>query len=202
LATAITYATIRHRSSRRATEVVHVRSQLVLTLIGRDRPGLVEALAAQIAKHGGNWEESRMAHLAGKFAGILRVSLPADAASSLTTALGALEREGLRVLVESAEPPSSAIDAQRLRLELIGNDREGIVRDISQALARRKVNVDELHTSCEDAPMGGGQLFRASAILRVPGDVAVEELRTTLESLADDLMVELSLDPVTDARTR
>lgn len=179
-----------------------MRSQLVLTLIGRDRPGLVEALAAQIAKHGGNWEESRMAHLAGKFAGILRVSLPADAASSLTQALTALEREGLRVMVEGAEPSSAETDAQRLRLDLIGNDREGIVRDISQALARRKVNVDELHTSCEDAPMGGGQLFRASALLRVPGDVAVEELRTTLESLADDLMVELSLDALTDERPR
>jgi glycine cleavage system regulatory protein len=179
-----------------------VRSQLVLTLIGRDRPGLVEALAAQITKHGGNWEESRMAHLAGKFAGILRVSLPTDAASSLTEALATLEREGLRVVVEGAEPIGTEASAKRLRLELVGNDREGIVRDISQALARRRVNVDELHTTCEDAPMGGGQLFRASAILRVPTDVPVEELRSTLESLADDLMVELSLDALTDTSSR
>jgi glycine cleavage system regulatory protein len=179
-----------------------VRSQLVLTVIGRDRPGLVEAIASQIAKHGGNWEESRMAHLAGKFAGILRVSLPAERTSSLTQALTALEREGLRVVVEVAESAAAETASQRLRLELIGNDREGIVRDISQALARRSVNVDELHTSCEDAPMGGGQLFRASAMLRVPGEVSIEELRTTLEGLADDLMVELSLDAVTDARTR
>jgi glycine cleavage system regulatory protein len=179
-----------------------VRSQLVLTVIGRDRPGLVEAIASQIAKHGGNWEESRMAHLAGKFAGILRVSLPAASTSSLTQALTALEREGLRVVVEVAESAVAETASQRLRLELLGNDREGIVRDISQALARRSVNVDELHTSCEDAPMGGGQLFRASAMLRVPGEVPIEELRTTLEGLADDLMVELSLDAVTDARTR
>ena len=69
-------------------------------------------------------------------------------------------------------------------------------------LELRKVNVDELHTSCEEAPMGGGQLFRATALLRVPAEIAVEELRATLEALADDLMVELSLDAVTDARTR
>jgi glycine cleavage system regulatory protein len=178
-----------------------VQSQLVLTVIGRDRPGLVELLAAEIAKHGGNWEESRMAHLAGKFAGILRVSLPAGAMNSLTQALTALEREGLRVVVEEAEPTVAQTASQRLRLELIGNDRAGIVRDISQALASRNVNVDELHTSCEDAPMGGGQLFRASAMLRVPGEVSLDELRTTLEGLADDLMVELTLDAVTDART-
>jgi glycine cleavage system regulatory protein len=179
-----------------------MRSQLVLTLIGRDRPGLVEALAAEIARHGGNWEESRMAHLAGKFAGILRVSLPTESAAQLTQALARLDREGLRVVVEGAEASSEAEGTRRLRLELVGNDRQGIVREISQALARRKVNVDELHTSCEEAPMGGGQLFRATALLRVPAEVAVEELRAILEALADDLMVELSLDAVADARRR
>jgi glycine cleavage system regulatory protein len=176
-----------------------VKSQLVLTLIGRDRPGLVEMLAEQIAGHGGNWEESRMAHLSGKFAGILRVSVPAHAAARLTQALTALEREGLRVLVEGAEPADDPGEARRLRLLLVGDDREGIVRDISQALARREVNVDELHTSCEDAPMGGARLFRASALLRVPTGVALEELRATLEALADDLMVELTLDGVGSA---
>jgi len=178
-----------------------MRSQLVLTLIGRDRPGLVEALAAEIARHGGNWEESRMAHLAGKFAGILRVSLPDESAAQLTQALARLEREGLRVIVEGAEASAAAAaSARRLRLELVGNDRQGIVRDISQALARRGVNVDELHTTCEEAPMGGGQLFRATALLRVPSEIAIEELRAALEALADDLMVELSLDAVADAR--
>jgi glycine cleavage system regulatory protein len=177
-----------------------LRSQLVLTLIGRDRPGLVEALAALITKHGGNWEESRMAHLAGKFAGILRVSVPATAASGLAQALAGLEREGLRLVVESSEPDAKAA-GRRLRLELVGNDRAGIVRDISRALATRGVNVDELHTRCEDAPMGGGQLFRADALLRVPAEVGIDDLRAQLEGLADDLMVELSLDAI-DERTR
>jgi glycine cleavage system regulatory protein len=179
-----------------------MRSQLVLTLIGRDRPGLVEALSAQVAKHGGNWEESRMAHLAGKFAGILRVSVPANAASALAQALAGLEREGLRIVVESSEPPADAKTAgRRIRLELVGDDRAGIVRDISRALATRGVNVDELHTRCEDAPMGGGQLFRAEALLRAPAEVAIDDLRAQLEGLADDLMVELTLDAV-DERAR
>jgi glycine cleavage system regulatory protein len=177
-----------------------MRSQLVLTLIGRDRPGLVEALSAQVAKHGGNWEESRMAHLAGKFAGILRVSVPATAASALAQALAGLEREGLRIVVENSEPDTKSA-GRRIRLELVGDDRPGIVRDISRALATRGVNVDELHTRCEDAPMGGGQLFRADALLRAPAEVAIDDLRTQLEGLADDLMVELSLDAV-DERAR
>jgi glycine cleavage system regulatory protein len=180
-----------------------VRSQLVLTLIGPDRPGLVEALAAQIAKHGGNWEESRMAHLSGRFAGILRVSVPSDGAAALTQALTSLDREGLRVVVEGAAPADAAGGGSCVRLSLVGNDREGIVREISQALARRNVNVDELHTRCDDAPMGGGQLFRAEALLRLPSGVSADDLRALLEALADDLMVELELaEGASGARTR
>jgi glycine cleavage system regulatory protein len=170
-----------------------MRAQLVLTLIGHDRPGLVEALAVTVARHGGNWEESRMARLAGKFAGILRVTVSLDAAAALTTSLQALEREGLTIAVDGTEPSPAEEGGRRLRLELVGSDREGIVRDISSTLAARKVNVEELDTTCEEAPMGGGQLFRAEAVLYVPSAVALEELRSTLESLADDLMVELSL---------
>jgi glycine cleavage system regulatory protein len=170
-----------------------MRAQLVLTLIGRDRPGLVEALAVTIAGHGGNWEESRMARLAGKFAGILRVTIPLDGAAALTAALQGLEREGLTIAVEGSELSPAEPGGRRLRLELLGNDRAGIVRDISSTLAARKVNVEELDTTCEEAPMGGGQLFRAEAVLYAPSAVALEELRSTLESLADDLMVELSL---------
>ncbi len=54
-------------------------ADLVLTLIGPDRPGLVEAVAEPIAAHGGNWLESRMAHLAGQFAGIVLYRRRADA---------------------------------------------------------------------------------------------------------------------------
>ena len=178
-----------------------MRSQLVLTLIGRDRPGLVEAVAAEIAKHGGNWEESRMAHLAGKFAGILRLSVPEQAAPGLARALGALEREGLRVVIDSSEPVTPPA-GQSVRLELVGDDREGIVREVARALALRGVNVDELDTSCEDAPMGGAMLFRASALLRLPAETSMDDLRAQLEALADDLMVELTLDAVAHERDR
>lgn len=171
-----------------------MRSQLVLTLIGRDRPGLVEALSTEVARHGGNWEESRMAQLAGKFAGILRIAVDVDRAAGLARALAALEREGLRVVVEGAEASAQGGAGQRARLTLVGSDREGIVRDLSRALAARSVNVEELETSCEAAPMAGGSIFRASALLLVPSGLSVEALRAALESLADDLMVEISLD--------
>ncbi|MDD9939153.1 MAG: hypothetical protein OXT09_36540 [Myxococcales bacterium] len=174
-----------------------MRSNLVLTLIGDDRPGLVDALSEAIATHGGNWEESRMAHLAGKFAGVLRVSLPSDAQPALEAALSELEgRRGLRIVVESSERVGGGAELQRMRLEVVGNDHEGIVRDLAHALAARKINVEELQTSTEDAPMAGGQLFKATVMLGMPAGVSADALRDTLEDLADDLMVDVHLDPV------
>src|SRR5262249_62412332 len=101
------------RSDRRAPRGIVPRggppmTDIVLTLIGTDRPGLVEAVAGIIAAHGGNWLESRMTHLAGKFAGILRAELPPDRATAALEALAGLQTRGLRVVAEAAPRPSRA----------------------------------------------------------------------------------------------
>lgn len=179
-----------------------MQTQVVLTLIGPDRPGLVEALSDEIARVGGNWEQSRMARLADQFAGILRVSLPAARVPDLSTALKSLERHGLRIVVEASQAGESPRGTVAMRLEVVGNDRAGIVRDISRALAQRSVNVDELETQCEEAPMGGGQLFRARALLHVPQALTISQLRGALEGIADDLMVDVSLATRDDATKR
>lgn len=168
-----------------------MRTSLVLTLIGNDRPGIVERLADEILAAGGNWEESRMARLAGKFAGLLRVSIDAERAEALTSRLRAAD-VGLTVVVE---PSSDRPDhARTLRLELVGADHPGIVRDISRILAQHQVNIEELETDVTSAPMSGETLFRARAHLRIPASIAVEWLRSRLETLAADLMVDLTLD--------
>jgi glycine cleavage system regulatory protein len=168
-----------------------VNASLVLTIIGPDRPGLVEALSRTVADHGANWLESRMAHLSGQFAGIVRVSVGAERAEALGSSLRLLE--GLRVQVETATG-APARDAPALLLELLGQDRPGIVRQVSRALAARGVNVEELETECSSAPMSGETLFRARARLRLPPELAEDELRHTLEKLADELMVDVALD--------
>jgi glycine cleavage system regulatory protein len=169
---------------------------LVLTFIGEDKPGLVELLSQTVAAHEGNWLESRMSHMAGRFAGILRASVPAARADGLTEALSALESHGLRVVVERSEGGEPDEEFRRTSLELVGADRAGIIRDISRALASRRINVDELFTECSSAPMSGETLFRARANLRVPLDVALDELCEALEEIADDIMVDISLGDV------
>ncbi len=169
-------------------------TSLVLTVIGPDRPGLVEALSETIAEHGANWQESRMSRLEGWFAGLLRVSIPDAQAADLTRALDELGSRGLQVTVQAAAPAPSTAETRALRLELIGQDRPGIIRQLSHVLAERRVNVDELDTNVTSAPMSGEPMFRARASLRVPSSVPLEELRETLEKIANELMVDLSLD--------
>jgi glycine cleavage system regulatory protein len=168
-------------------------SSLVLTIIGADRPGLVEALSETVAAHGANWVESRMSHLAGQFAGLLRVTVEEARADALAEALRSLSVRGLEVIVAT----SAEIEVREFRslsLEILGQDRPGIVRDISRALAERRVNVEDLETGCTSAPMSGEVLFTASARLRIPPDTATEELRETLEKIGHELMVDVSLD--------
>ena len=165
---------------------------LVVTVIGKDRPGLVELVSAVVEEHGGDWVESRMSRLAGEFAGIRRVSVPAARADALSEGLEGLRSEGLRVVVERGFEDAIE-EGHVILLELIGSDRPGIVHKISEALAARGVNVDELNTECEGAPWSGGTLFKAMARLRAPRALDLDQLRESLEAIAGDLMVDISI---------
>ncbi len=169
-------------------------TSLVLTVIGPDRTGLVDSLSETLAAHGGNWEESRMTRLAGQFAGILLASVPVAKADALTRNLQELESEGLRVVVQRTlkEPPAAA--HRILHLELVGQDHPGIVHDISHVLAARRINIDELTTHCSSASMSGETLFHANAQLSVPQEMATDELKAVLEGLANELMVDITLE--------
>ena len=168
---------------------------VVLTVIGVDRPGLVDLLATVVARHDGNWLESRMARLGGQFAGILRAEVPAAREAELTAALQQLAGAGLAVTLHSAPGPGAAPTGTPTLLQLVGQDRPGIVRQISGALARHGVNVEELETGTESAPMTGETLFRAQAQLRVPARCDTAALQSELERIGADLMVEISLNP-------
>lgn len=168
---------------------------LVLTVIGEDRPGLVEALAELISQFEGSWDESRMARLAGHFAGVVQIHLPDAQADGLIAALPGLSSRGLTASVVDSDWSLAGLDRREsIRLELIGQDRPGIVREISSALAALGVSVQDLRTGVESAPMSGERLFRAQAELAPPPELDAERIRAALERLADDMMVELNLD--------
>lgn len=125
---------------------------LVFTFVGADRPGLVEQLSATVAAHGGNWLESRMSELAGQFAGIVKVDVPAAQAQALRAALLALSAHNLSVVVAQSEGEAPRAEMRQLRLAILGNDRPGIMREVSHALAARHISVSEMDTSITSAP--------------------------------------------------
>jgi glycine cleavage system regulatory protein len=168
-----------------------MRDTLVLTVIGPDRPGLVEALADRVAAAGGNWEASHMARLVGQFAGILLISVDRARTDELVASLSALDARGLHVVARPTE--QVALPAgPRTRLTLTGHDRPGIVRDVARLLTERGVNIEELESEVQSAPMSGDPMFVARAVLQLPAQLALPELRRCLEALASELMVDLS----------
>jgi glycine cleavage system regulatory protein len=167
-----------------------------MTVIGQDRPGLVESVARIVADHHGNWLESRMSRLGGHFAGILRVDVPSERQPALISALKALEARGLTVVAHPDEPVPVPAKVRQNILEVVGQDRPGIVRQISKALADYGVNVEELQTECGSAAMSGETLFKARATLSIPEHRNVEEIRQKLEKIGEDLIVDVSLAEV------
>jgi glycine cleavage system regulatory protein len=164
----------------------------ILTVVGDDRPGVVSTLSAPIVARGASWERSQMSRLGGKFAGIVLVAVAEDRLEALLADLAALEGEGLQVVVERTDEPVED-EAQVLHLDLLGADHPGIVAEISASLAERGISIDELSTDVRDAPMAGGTLFEAHAVLTAPPSTHTDALRSMLEGLADELMVEIRL---------
>jgi glycine cleavage system regulatory protein len=170
---------------------VHMQKTLVLTVVGRDRTGLVESLARLIADAGGNWLESRMCRLGGEFAGILRASVPEEREDSLAGSLEGLKSEGLTVVIRHDAVQPSAQPARTATLSLVGHDRPGIIYQISAALAHQNVSFEELTTEFSSAPMSGDMIFKASARLQIPPACSVSELQKELEELGSELMVDI-----------
>jgi glycine cleavage system regulatory protein len=166
---------------------------LVLTVIGRDRPGLVSAVSETIAAGGGNWLDARMASLSGQFAGMLLVAIEPEKADALIASMRQLETQGLRFIIARSDE-QTPVAGRSLRLELVGLDRPGIIRDISHVLASQNVNIAELESERVSGSFSGESMFKAKARLTLPDGLHVEELRRSLEALAHELMVDLALE--------
>ena len=165
---------------------------IVLSFIADDREGLVERISEAVTEAGGNWLESRMAHLAEKFAGIARVEAPDGKVQQLKETLKALEAEGIHLIIEeaaAAEPQSGVI----LTLDLLGPDHPGIVKDITHCLAERGVSIEEMESDVRAAPMGGGTVFHARLKVRGPENLDDDDLREDLERLSAALMIDITL---------
>ncbi|MFT4281094.1 glycine cleavage system protein R [Microbacterium sp.] len=166
-------------------------AHLVLSVVGDDRTGLVRALADTIAAHDGNWERSELTELAGAFAGVVLVSVPDERHEELTAALGRLD--GLLRVTAHTGTTLPAAPGRLLTFTVLGNDRPGIVRDVTSAINEHAVSIDAFTSRTIDAPMAGGLLFEAVVSVRVPADADAAPIVAALERLADEIQVDLNL---------
>ena len=171
-------------------------AELVLTVLGDDRPGLVQAVSAPVEEAGGSWQRSQLTRLAGKFAGVVLVSVPEDRVADVERAWAALADHGLEVRSEPAYASAAAETSEprgTMSLHLLGDDRPGIVAEISAVLADHGVGIDEIETDVREAPMAGGMLFEVDTSLSLPEGADIDGLVAALEDVAGELMVDLTL---------
>lgn len=162
---------------------------LVITLVGPDRPGIVDHVSQCLVRHHANWLGSSMSLMAGQFAGIVEASLPEQEISALRQSLEQLQ--GLAVQVADGEPSSTSAQAvTSLEFKVTANDRPGIIQQVSACLAGLGINVLQLETHCESAAHFGGELFTAQVTAQLPLGLDEDELWQALESLSDDLIID------------
>ncbi len=162
--------------------------QLVLTLIGRDKAGLVEQLATVISSHNGNWMASNLSHLAGYFAGILQVEVAEQDLPALTAALESITELDIRV---QHGLPAELNPQQQLKFVITGNDRPGIVRELSSVIKHKGTNIIHFESSKQSAPNWGVPLFNAVATVELPAGLSRDEVVKALEAIATDIVVDV-----------
>ena len=171
-----------------------MNTSLVITVLAEDRPGLVNQLSEILRIHQANWMESRMVRLSGKFAGLLQVSVADGRLAALTSALEGLQNSGMQILVEKTQAFEALSDnpLRPLRLEVLGQDRPGIIDDITSKLSALDVNIEEMSSEQRVASMSNEVLFFAELLLQVPATIKAEDVQETLEELSDQLMVDIN----------
>jgi glycine cleavage system regulatory protein len=168
---------------------------MVLSVVGSDRPGLTRALAAAVVSAGGNWLESHLSQLGGLYVGSVLVDVAEGGAPALRAAVGAVDAQGLAVRVVPAIEGAAAAAGQALNFSLVGQDRPGIVSQVTEVLSGLGANVETFRTSVAAEAYSGIPLFRLDARLRLPPDLAAPDVQAALEAISAEIMVDIALTP-------
>ncbi|MBL8773678.1 MAG: amino acid-binding protein [Phenylobacterium sp.] len=169
---------------------------VILNVSGSDRPGLTEALAQAVLSAGGNWLESHLSRLGGLYVGSVLVELAEDRTDALREAVASVDARGLEVRIAPAVPAGGGEGGEALLLSLVGQDRPGIVRQVTAVLAGLEVNIEAFDTRLSAEPHAGGVLFHLEARLRLPPGVGAADVQAALEEISAEIMVDTALTPV------
>lgn len=174
-------------------EVSSTTTSLVVSIVGADRHGIVSSLAERAERFGANWAASRMTKLANEFAGTVHFEVPPGNADALAAALRGLESSGLQVVIARSDGARVPASLRVVELELVGEDRVGIVSKLTRILAERAISIESIHTEIIRSGVSGKQTFKIEAHLLVPAALSVDALRQELGTLAREMMVDIAL---------
>ena len=119
--------------------------------------------------------------------------MPRENADALTTALRGLESGGLQVVVAKSDGADVPGSLRGVELELVGEDRVGIVSSLTRILADRGVSIESIHTEIVRSGVSGTQTFKIGAHLLVPAALSLDELRRQLGALAHEMTLDIAL---------
>ncbi|WP_430498546.1 glycine cleavage system protein R [Micromonospora trifolii] len=163
-------------------------NELAITVIGRDRPGIVADVAEVLARLGANLTDSTMTRLRGHFAMTLICTGPA--AAEVEAALASLAAEGQLLATVRAVTPDGDVPSagEPYVMAVHGSDRMGIVAAMTRVLVDAGGNVTDLSTRLT------GALYVVLAEVELPAGVA-DNLIDRLHRTAAELGVEVTLRP-------
>ena len=167
---------------------------MVLSVVGSDRPGLTQALAAAVVSAGGNWLESHLSRLGGLYVGSVLIELEAGGVDGLRSAVRTVDAHGLEVRIAPAiDEPGGA--GETLDFGLVGQDRPGIVSQVTAVLSGLGANIETFETWITAEPHSGMPLFHMDARLRLPPERQAAEVQAALEDISAEIMIDISLTP-------
>lgn len=169
-------------------------AQIIITVIADDRPGVVETLADIIARLNGNWLESQLMNIHGKFSGIVAVAIPESRLSELQNDLDQLADQGFAIASQRVNQLPNKRNLKPFKLTIVGPDRPGIVKEVSSALANRGINLTKLTSECSSMPWSGEPMFTAQGLAHIPQHVNMVELDDDLDAIAEELGLDIALE--------
>jgi glycine cleavage system regulatory protein len=182
------------RKSVVLTEEVHPdTTSLIVSIVGPDRHGIVSLLADRAQRFGANWAASRMTRLASEFAGTVHFEVPRENVDALAAALRQLESSGLQVVIARSDGATVPDTLRSVELELVGDDRVGIVSNLTKILAERGVSIESIHTEILRSGVSGKQVFKIGAHLLAPAGLSIDKLQHDLSALAREMMLDIAL---------
>jgi glycine cleavage system regulatory protein len=168
-------------------------TSLVVTVIGPDRPGIVRLLSDRAQRFGANWAASRLSRLAGEFAGMVHFEVPRENADALASSLRGLESAGLKLVIAKSDLSEAPSGLRGIELELVGDDRLGIVSHLTRILAESGISIEHIHTEIVGTTSTAPKTFKVAAHLLVPNTLSSDELRRRLEPVASEMKVDIAL---------